>query len=358
MGNISYSNHINTCDSLLKKGDWENFKIYKNPQFIETTTYFNHGLPGRIHKTNNTAYKWLTGVRLDTRLKNLPNPDEKYYFTYSGEFKNPDCEIHKYSTSDIQKCFEDIKDVVFFGDSRSRLLFRVTESRKNGWQTFFDEKNHADAGDIKNRIHFKWSINFDRTYLKLKEYLKKNIDYNLKSFIIIGEQLQWPIAETFLKNKSNTDCSMNAAKNSLKHYFDKLEDLISENKNETVLVSENYQFVFISAESRFDYRNCQCCDQWDTSKWDEISKFYTEKVKMITLGLTNVGFMETNRKTMEHWENRTRQYLYSDLVHKQAFSMGTDVKQEVVDSLRIDSDVVLNYFCNKQLKLKDVCCSN
>ena len=69
--------------------------------------------------------------------------------------------------------------------------------------------------------------------------------------------------------------------------------------------------------------------------------------------------METNRITMEYnFENGTRLPLMTDLVHKIKRSDKLKlVEYEPSPSLIADSDVILNYFCNREMKFgTKVCC--
>ena len=116
-----------TCSSLLTLGSWQNFKITENPESLPKTQYNETSTLFRHDPTH-------------TKLANLYKPTETYNFTYSGGFKNPKCEIHNYKTTEIKQCFDEYHEIVIFGDSRSRVLYRVLKGRYDGVNKVTDYK--------------------------------------------------------------------------------------------------------------------------------------------------------------------------------------------------------------------------
>ena len=105
----------------------------------------------------------------------------------------------------------------------------------------------------------------------------------------------------------------------------------------------------------------RCAHMWDSNKWDEISEFYTTEMRDIVNknSSANLRLMETNRMTMEYrFEDGTRQPLMSDNVHKMTYLGNVPGgKQDFVPSLAIDSNIILNYFCNKKFGFVNTCCN-
>ena len=270
---------------------------------------------------------------------------------YSGEFENPNCRIHNYNTTEIRQCFNQYDEIIMFGDSRTRVLYRVLKGRYDGISQVVDYKMHKKL--VEPPFTFYWSINFNQTVKTLSGY-KNKLDGKSR-LVIVGEQLQWPQLD-HLKKIAN--CSQSTSRKNLKTHLRYAKSLIQKLEE-----YKNFEFLFVSAESRYDTmagQKCACCAKWSAEDWDSLSKYYTENIRGFfeKFKPKNAMFMETNRITMEYEfdEGKTRQHLMPDGVHK--MNRGPHSKPtEFAPSLKIDSEVVFNYFCNKKFNFEDTCCN-
>ena len=182
-----------SCKSLLTSGSWKNFQINENPEYNKTATIFHH-IPKNFNLPN--AYK----------------QNSTFSFTYSGEIGwqigwqirgrsvNDDCKIHRYKTSEIKKCFDDYHEIVIFGDSRSRVLYRVLQGRYDGVNKVTDYKDHHHI--TSPPFVFYWSVDFEATVKTLYKNHLLNVTSNEemlrnrgRRLVILGEQ--YPRLECF-----------------------------------------------------------------------------------------------------------------------------------------------------------------
>ena len=176
---------------------------------------------------------------------------------------------------------------------------------------------------------------------------------NGRRLVIIGEQLQWPNLG-HLKTKQH--CDQETARSNIQPYLYYAKILMQQLDK-----FDDTEFLFVSAESRYDNMiRCACCAHWNAEEWDSLSKFYTDSIRNLLKEFKpkNAMLMETNRITMEYEfdAEKTRQHLMPDGVHK--MNRGPHSKPtEFAPSLKIDSDVIFNYFCNNKFKFEDTCCN-
>ena len=351
-----------TCTLLLTQGSWKHFKMITNPK---TSPEYN---PTSIVFQHDVNF---------TKMKNLYKSNETYDFTYSGDFENPNCKIHNYKTSEIKQCFNEYHEILMFGDSRTRVLFRVLRGRYDGLDLVTDYRDHREIDDPP--FTFYWSVNFKITLhilfgthvkndQKIDELSKSKLSgkSNGKRLVIIGEQLQWPQVD-FLhgfnsKGEPTRNCTQQGARSNIDPYLDHAKTLIQQldQFNDT-------EFLFMSAESRYDIQRMSesCHINWNTVDWDSLSKYYTDSIRNLLAHYKpkNGMLMETNRITMEKELDggKSRQHLMTDGVHKMSFDVARNpnfVPKKIPSSLAIDSDVVFNYFCNKKFNFEGTCCNN
>lgn len=87
-------------------------------------------------------------------------------WNFSGTFGPSTCQIKKYSTEELQKCFlsnpvdfSRNRMVQIIGDSRSRLIYRVLSARLHGLDTIEDVKVHDDLANAP--FMYYWSQSFN-----------------------------------------------------------------------------------------------------------------------------------------------------------------------------------------------------
>ena len=180
-----------------------------------------------------------------------------------------------------------------FGDSRTRVIYRVLKGRYDGISQVIDYKMHKKQ--VEPPFTFYWSTNFEKTLKKLSSY-KNKLDGKSR-LVIVGEQLQWPQLDHL---KKITHCSQTTSRKNLDTYLRNAEFLI-----QMLDEYKNFEFLFISAESRYDTmagQKCACCADWNTEEWDSLSKYYTENIRSFfdKFKPKNAMLMETNRITMEY----------------------------------------------------------
>ena len=251
-----------------------------------------------------------------TNITNLYEPDKTYDFTYSGDFENSECKIHDYNTFEIKQCFNDYHEILMYGDSRTRVLYRVLQGRYDGNVTVTDYKDHRNI--IHPPFTFFWSVYFKNTVNSLLRILNDG-ESEKKRLVVIGEQLQWPQLDHL---SSFSNCSQKTSRRNMQQHLDEAKTFIRQLDQ-----FKNTKFLFVSAESRYDNKRREYprCTHWTAAEWDSLSKFYTDSIRSMLKEYKpkNAMLMETNRITMEYAFDggKTRQYLMPDGVHKMAHNV-------------------------------------
>ena len=81
---------------------------------------------------------------------------------YSGTFVPDTCDLHEYTTEEIDTCIlkqHDKKTVHIIGDSRARLIYRVLSARLRGDESVEDVKVHDNMANLPFMYHWSQSFN-------------------------------------------------------------------------------------------------------------------------------------------------------------------------------------------------------
>ena len=201
-----------------------------------------------------------------------------------------------------------------------------------------------------------WSEHFAHT---VNQTLKLNI--GAEDFVIIGAHFLHPIYNIYRRREVTRQIlpeMPEEGKVSLELMIRFLEIDMDVFQRETLpfLVETGAKVLVISSEGHFDVERLgekAIRQNWSKKEADIMQEFYNKKMKEMLektghLDHGNfskrIGFLENNQVTGITPDLKFG--LYPDNIHKILHAKSQTFA--VPDSLRIDSDLVLNYFCNKQ----------
>ena len=318
------------CRELLETGSWKNFKWKYQP--VELDQQFDD-IRTLIRRRKTTDTLW----------------------TYSGKFSNDFCEYRDYTPKIIQECFDN-NNVLFLGDSRTRVLYNALIARIFGRESVFDRKIHfEEKTPYQNEKSQVLSISYihTRKFQTFEFNIKKHSSLNFKThlqnsnFIVIGEQFLHPITREVKNNKKSIRQSpRDVIDKGLQIFQDSIIPQISKYKNPLAKV------LILSAEGRLNFTHYSLeYSHWTDSNWEAETVHYNKRMAQIirNSGIKNVNFMSVNKLTVKSPDNDD---LTVDFIHKLKWA----VKGHLMPvSLKADTDVLLNYFCNDESTDQNTC---
>lgn len=310
-----------SCNRLLNSGNWKDFKFQPTE---------------------------------DGSL-NLPSGD----WCYSGRFQPDSCDVHNYSSDEIEECLLKNSDgslnensVQIIGDSRARLIYRVLSARLHGAESIEDVKVHDDMANAP--FIYYWSQSFhgkpvakDKHEMSgFRRLLIEGTTTKKSQLVIISEHFLHPATDILHFPKNRT-------RDHIYPYFQASLDFL---RNDIVpvllkMVNENQATVVILASegSRRYYAG------FNQDKWDELQKFYNSEIKKIVAeNFGKIFYMSNNIKTSVGING---EILLPDGTHK----IIKGAVQTIPPSLLTDTSLILNLHCNRKMVGKienSACCRN
>ena len=202
--------------------------------------------------------------------------------------------------------------------------------------------------DFEN-LHFTWNDRFQKFKKdKFEEILKR------AKLVVIGEQILHVVTERFKGHNINPPLDK-VVEAGFRYFQSEILPLVKAKPDDT-------KVVMMSAEGRWKFTDYSDVFINKTDEdWKVLVDQYNDQIeKMVSeAALKNFVFVKSNTLTMRSPEGDV---LSVDNIHKMHW-LPDDYEgpgRRIPDSLKADTDVLLNYFCNEKVNLynrTNLCCS-
>lgn len=307
-------------------------------------------------------------------------------YTFRGVFQADTCEILDYTVGMMKQCFggdqviepkntkhlskklvlelsENAKAPETYwhlmGDSRTRVMFRGLNARLEK-TTINDHRVHGTLQ--QNNFVFHWS----RFFTEMSEVVEKT-KFTKNSSLVIGEQYLHKVLTTMLEIKTLDAAFVeDLLQTQIYHFNETVIKRVLDNENidvVVVLATEGLEANAIHSEYKNNFVLAN--KHWTAEMWVESAGFYNKLLydcvkhwQQVESGkyADKLFWMTNNRKTGRYEQtvsdsnpnsSKTNMtILLPDGVHKIAH----DKVKQVPDSLKADTNMLYNLFCNKKLK--------
>ena len=307
----------NTCNRLLHTGKWDNWS-------------YNPAPDGNL--ANTETGEW----------------------NYSGNYQPDGCDLHHYTTEEIETCLLKRPDgtnsdlsVMIIGDSRARLLYRVLSARLHGQDSIEDVKVHDDMANAP--FIYYWSQSFHgarvaRNKQEMSTFRRMLMEVNSKNkaqLIIINEHFLHPSTDILGFPKNRTWAHIEP------YFITSLTHLKENIMPQLVTLSEMEDVTIIINASEGSSRYYA---GWSADKWVELQNMYNFEIQRLIIDNPRIFYMTNNIRT---GVGPSGQNLLPDGTHK----IIKGESQTVPPSLMADTDMILNVHCNRKLGIDgNACC--
>ena len=191
---------------------------------------------------------------------------------YSGTFVPDTCDLHKYTTEEIDTCIKKQnykKTVHIIGDSRARLIYRVLLARLRGDESVEDVKVHDNMANLPFIYYWSQSFNGRPSAIETPEmsgFENMFMEIDHAQLVIIDEHFLHPSFDYFRSSKKPENPSLSTEvlkiyfKESVVHLDQKiLPKFTTEGVTVVVMASEGCNKTFPG---------------WPKTYWKNLTTFY------------------------------------------------------------------------------------
>ena len=287
-------------------------------------------------------------------------------------WKPKSCQWHAYTTKDTRACLKNEK-ILILGDSRGRQGYIGLKNRLTGDNTLYDEVEHHDLkfNLYGTSVEWYWTVNINDGKMvdRLTEILESDDVDNWPDLIILHSLLLHPTSHA---NRSVCEFELNNFKKDMtKKIFPILKSLI-EKAQKFTRASKNLRILYLGSE---DLKRKPVPELGYTS---EVQNYYLQQhnifmeklieqyaennnfknQRSITgvpddfMNFPKINYVDLMTRTAYTKSDKGGELMMSDGTHK----LDRRVETQVPTSLWVDTNGILNYFCNEKMMFEDVDC--